>query len=364
MDEQLLFFHAAERTRNVIKWLFCFDCHHYAVTTNSFVVTCIRGMLKRMAHLTKKCPILCGLLLFSRAICKPRMRSTDVIEFSGSVEDALNQLRVAVQKAPASSQLSDERFDITHEAFECSSSQQQLVLQALKELIGSHQGSTSALRILSVGCGSGILDNQLISSLASSSEPFEYTGVDPNPVACRRFREDFEKLALSNVKLELRTEAVESLNINKPFDIIQLTHALYYFKDPADTLGKLRRLLAPGGKLIIVQAPNEHLNQLSECFWSHHVDQDIWFSRCLERHFVKQKIDFTCQRIYGEVDVTRCFNEGCPHGEKLLDFITQSDCRESDAEVRERCLNFLKKISRVDGESLKVEHPADVFVVI
>jgi ubiquinone/menaquinone biosynthesis C-methylase UbiE len=292
------------------------------------------------------------------------MRSVGVIKFSESVEDALNQLRVAVKKAPASMQLSDERFDVTHEAFECSSSQQQLVLRALKELISLHEGSTGALRILSVGCGSGILDNQLISAIASSPEHFEYTGVDPNPVACRRFREDFEKLALPNVKLEVRTEAVESLNINNPFDIIQLTHALYYFKDPADTLGKLRRLLAPGGKLIIVQAPNEYLNQLSECFWSHHAGQDIWFSECLEKYLIKQKIEFTCQRIYGEVDVTRCFNEGCPHGEKLLDFITQSDCRESDAEVRERCLHFLKKISRVDGESLKVEHPTDVFVVI
>ena len=292
------------------------------------------------------------------------MRSVGVIKFSESVEDALNQLRVAVKKAPASMQLSDERFDITHEAFECSSSQQQLVLRALKELISLHEGSTGSLRILSVGCGSGILDNQLISAIASSPEHFEYTGVDPNPVACRRFREDFEKLALPNVKLEVRTEAVESLNINNPFDIIQLTHALYYFKDPADTLGKLRRLLAPGGKLIIVQAPNEYLNQLSECFWSHHAGQDIWFSECLEKYLIKQKIEFTCQRIYGEVDVTRCFNEGCPHGEKLLDFITQSDCRESDAEVRERCLHFLKKISRVDGERLKVEHPTDVFVVI
>ena len=291
------------------------------------------------------------------------MRSVGVIKFSESVEDALNQLRVAVKKAPASMQLSDERFDVTHEAFECSSSQQQLVLRALKELISLHEGSTGALRILSVGCGSGILDNQLISTIASSPEHFEYTGVDPNPVACRRFREDFEKLALPNVKLEVRTEAVESLNINNPFDIIQLTHALYYFKDPADTLEKLRRLLAPGGKLIIIHAPNEHLNQLSQCFWSHHAEQDIWFSNRLEEHLVRQGIEFTSHRIHGEVDVTRCFEKSCPHGEKILDFITQSDCRESDADVRARCLHFLKKISRVDGERLKVGHPADVFVV-
>ena len=299
----------------------------------------------------------------ARVICDLSKRSTRVIEFSDSVEGALKQLQVAVQKAPVSSRLSDERFDVTHETFERSSSQQQLVLNTLKELIDTHEGSSGALRVLSVGCGSGILDNQLISVLASSAGTFEYTGVDPNPVACHRFRENFEKLALPNVKLEVRTEAVESLNINNPFDIIQLTHALYYFKDPADTLEKLRRLLAPGGKLIIIHAPNEHLNQLSQCFWSHHAEQDIWFSNRLEEHLVRQGIEFTSHRIHGEVDVTRCFEKSCPHGEKILDFITQSDCRESDADVRARCLHFLKKISRVDGERLKVGHPADVFVV-
>ena len=300
----------------------------------------------------------------TRVIRDFKKRSARVIKFSDSVEGALNELRAAVQNAPVSSRLSDERFDVTHETFERSSSQQQLVLQTLKDLIDSHEDSSGSLRVLSVGCGSGILDNQLISALASSAGTFEYTGVDPNPVACHRFREDFKKLGLPNVKLKVKTETVEALNINEPFDVIQLTHALYYFKDPADTLEKLRRLLAPGGKLIIVHAPNECLNQLSECFWSHHAEQGIWFSKCLEEHLLKQDIEFTSHRIHGEVDVTRCFEEGCPHGEKLLDFITQSDCQESDAEVRARCLHFLKKISRVDGESLKVEHPADVFVVM
>ncbi|HAU48085.1 MAG TPA: hypothetical protein DCW57_03310, partial [Planctomycetaceae bacterium] len=67
------------------------------------------------------------------AIFDPRMRSTSVIEFSDSVADALNQLREAIHKSPVASQLSDERFDVTHETFERSSSQQQLVLRTLKE---------------------------------------------------------------------------------------------------------------------------------------------------------------------------------------------------------------------------------------
>ena len=166
-----------------------------------------------------------------------------------------------MQKSPATRQLSNERFDVTHETFERSSSQQQLVLQMLKELISSKKKSADALRILSVGCGSGILDNQLISALAPSIGSFEYTGVDPNPVACCRFLEDFRRLDLTGVKLDVKNKTVESLDVNECFDVIQLTHSLYYFEDPADTLDKLRKLFGAGGKLIIVHAPNESLNQ-------------------------------------------------------------------------------------------------------
>ena len=71
-----------------------------------------------------------------------------------------------MQESHSCRQLSDKRFDVTHETFERSSTQQRLVLRALEELIGSHSDSSGPLRILSVGCGSGILDNQLISSIA------------------------------------------------------------------------------------------------------------------------------------------------------------------------------------------------------
>ena len=104
-----------------------------------------------------------------------------------------------------------------------------------------------------------------------------------------------------------------------------------------------KKVVSAGGKLIIVHAPNESLNQFSECFWSRHANQDIWFSDCLENIF-EQGVEFTCHRIQGKVDVTECFEEGCSHGEELLDFITQSDCRESDAEVRAMCLQVLRKL--------------------
>ena len=247
--------------------------------------------------------------------------------------------------------------------FEQSSNQQQLILAWLKDLISSHYASLEPLKILSVGCGSGILDNPLIRSIAATSKRVEYTGVDPNAIACRRFRENFENQGLSNVQLDLREQDIESLTSTDRFDMIHVVHSLYYFDDPANTLDRLLRLLAPEGRVVIVQAPEAELNQLAKCFWTHHEENGIWFSDRLADHLSRQRLAFSRHRIDGEVDVSRCFFADCPRGEMMLDFITQSDCQQLDDDIVQLSLDFLRSISRPENGRLLVAHPADAFVI-
>jgi ubiquinone/menaquinone biosynthesis C-methylase UbiE len=230
-------------------------------------------------------------------------------------------------------------------------------------LIWAHYASTDPLKILSVGCGSGILDNPLIRSIAAASKRLEYTGVDPNAVACRRFQNGFDNQGLGNVRLNLWKQDVESLTSSDRFHIIHVVHSLYYFDDPAKTLDGLLKLLAPGGRLAVVQAPEAELNQLSKCFWSHHEENGIWFSDCLADHLSRRRLAFSRQRIAGEVDVARCFVADCARGQMMRDFITQSDCRHLDDDILQLCLSYLRSISRRENGSLLVAHPADAFVV-
>jgi SAM-dependent methyltransferase len=276
---------------------------------------------------------------------------------------ALNRLRGALKQTCRPFRLSDKRFDETHELFERSSNQQQLILRWLGDLIRPHYASLDPLRILSVGCGSGILDNPLIKSIATASKRVEYTGVDPNAVACRRFRNDFDNQELSNVRLDLREQNIEALTSTDRFDIIHVVHSLYYFEDPAASLDRLLRLLAPEGKAVIVQAPEAELNQLAKCFWIHHANSGIWFSDCLADHLSRRRLAFSKQRIHAEVDVARCFEADCPRGEMMLDFITQSDSRQLDDEIVQVCLSYLRAVSRPAKDSMLVAHPADAFVI-
>lgn len=290
-------------------------------------------------------------------------RENQLMQTVESRVTALNHLRGELEQACRPFGLSHKRFDETHELFERSSNQQQLILEWLSDLIHSHCARLDPLRILSVGCGSGILDNPLIKSIATTSKRVEYTGVDPNAVACRRFQDEFDDQELPNVQLDLREENIETLTSTDRFDIILVVHSLYYFDDPADTLDGLLRLLAPDGKVVIVQAPEAELNQLAKCFWTHHAENGIWFSDCLADHLSQRRLAFSRQRIHGEVDVARCFEADCPRGEMMLDFITQSDCRQLDVDILQRCLSYLRCISRPEKGTMLVAHPADVFVI-
>lgn len=258
--------------------------------------------------------------------------------------------------------LTDERFDKAHELFERSSNQQKLILDWLKDFSVQH-ASAEPLSLLSVGCGSGILDNPLLEALSDAGRRIVYTAIDPNAVACSRFRGDFGLLEMPNVRLEVRQETVESISCDQKFDIIHAVHSLYYFDDPAATIKRLLVRMRIGGKLLILQAPKAELNRLADCFWFPNQDVDIWFSERLETYLQGVDLAYKKTRIHGRVDVARCFEAECAHGAMMLDFITQVNCRKLKQAAREQILGYLTAVAERDGDRVWVKHPVDAFVV-
>ncbi len=274
---------------------------------------------------------------------------------------ALQQLQTLLDNT-RQSRLTDQRFDKAHELFERSSNQQTLILDWLKDFSVRHK-STDPLSLLSVGCGSGILDNPLLQALSDLGRQIAYTAIDPNAVACDRFQDNFALLEMPNVRLEVRQETVESISCDQKFDIIHAVHSLYYFDDPAATIKRLLVRMKIGGKLLILQAPKAELNRLADCFWFPNQDVDIWFSERLETYLQGVDLAYKKTRIHGRVDVARCFEPECADGAMILDFITQVDCRELKQAAREQILGYLTAVAERGGDRVWVNHPVDAFVI-
>ncbi|MFT4556479.1 MAG: class I SAM-dependent methyltransferase [Planctomycetales bacterium] len=273
--------------------------------------------------------------------------------------------------------LSDRRFDESHEWFEGQSNQQTQILEWL-QCFGCHQierrcGKAGAerepFRVLSVGCGSGILDLPLIKTLADQIKTCDaggmihYTGIDPNPVACDRFRVEFRKLDVASTELSVLEETVESYEQDQLVDLTHVVHSMYYFAEPAVSLHSLIQHVAEDGELVIFQAPKGELNRLADCFWQEHLNDPIWFSADLDEHLQETGISFTRSRLDAEVDITTCFDSDCSNGCLTFDFMVQSDCENLPEPIRCTVLDYLRSISRVNDGKVLAPHPVDVFLI-
>jgi SAM-dependent methyltransferase len=102
------------------------------------------------------------------------------------------------------------------------------------------------LDILEVGCGSG----NICRPLASLGHNVRATDIDPASVAYARRQNHFPNLTLE-------IGGIESLAEEKPqgYDAVIASEVLEHIEGPAAALAKIRRLLRPGG-IVLVTIPN------------------------------------------------------------------------------------------------------------
>ncbi len=275
----------------------------------------------------------------------------------------LRKILAALNGGEPPRELSPERFDRTHEQFERSSDQQKRILRWLTGFTLEQYSANDDLKILSVGCGSGILDLPLMRSLSRRRSGFEYTAVDPNPTACERFRAAHAQVHLPNVRFRLIQTPLEGFEHPAPFCSVLAVHSLYYLPDFPGALRQLTSILKSDGHLIVFLAPNGALNQLANCFWGRSTDLCVWYSDRLEAHLIEEGFAYKKQRIDARLDITACFQDGSPLGTDILEFSIQADLRELSGAVKELCLDYLRAAGEFEGGRHFIAHPVDVFVI-
>ena len=106
-------------------------------------------------------------------------------------------------------------------------------------------------RVLDVGCGTGVL----LAALNASSPGLVLSGIDPSR----------EMLEVARGRLgstaDLREGWAESLPFGEvSFDAVVSCSVFHYFRNPGRALSEMRRVLVPGGRLVITDWCDDYLS--------------------------------------------------------------------------------------------------------
>ncbi|ORX95913.1 hypothetical protein K493DRAFT_351227 [Basidiobolus meristosporus CBS 931.73] len=173
--------------------------------------------------------------------------------------------------------LYDRGFKFFLDSVDNSLSQKYWINENIPELLPSNQ---SQISVLSVGCGDGSTELDLLTSLSKKGRKVIYHGIEPNAIHRSRFLQNLESKFCSKASDKgdgiagFQTSNLEMLLFNcafeefqplqefQQYDLIMCGHSLYYARSLSASLHRLLfELLSSDGHLVIVHATSNGLPQ-------------------------------------------------------------------------------------------------------
>ena len=259
--------------------------------------------------------------------------------------------------------LSDARYMETHGIYEARSDQQPLIIDWFGNQAFPNLQTEGPFRVLSIGCGSGVLDVSIAMRLLEQTNDLHYVGVDPNRIECEAFLKNFTKASLEQAQVEVVPATFEDFGAPGGFDLIHFVHSLYYMPDPTAALEKARKLLAPGGRLVVFHAPCEALNDLTVRFWDKQYERPTLFAEDFAKTLDAWNWDYERERVDARLEVSPLADPDSSIGLALRDFIVQFDTLELPEPIQDIVEGYLRFISVEDQGETHISHPVDVFVI-
>lgn len=277
----------------------------------------------------------------------------------------LVELDQALATTPELVPLPEARFLETHVLYEGRSNQQECIIDWFASAVPGWIAPDRPYRVMSVGCGSGILDVPVARHLAAVAPALDYVGIDPNLVECDVFRGRFSDADLpAHVTLDVSATTFERYVTSAPFDLVHLVHCLYYLPDAAAALLKAQSLLGPGGRLVVVHAPCGALNDLATRFYDKGYGRPTLFAEDCADLLDRWGWRYVRSRIDARVDVTPMWMGDPEVGLALRDFIVQFDSERLPRDVQRLVDRYLRAIADPTPEGpVFIDHPVDVFVI-
>ena len=258
--------------------------------------------------------------------------------------------------------LEGQRYSSCLHTYESASNQRELILgwftdHAIPQL------PTDSASFLSIGCGAGELDEKILAAGKEHSSAVSYVGLEPDSQQCERFVSRMVVENDPNIRVEAYNTGFEGFTEERRFDLVLMVHSLYYMDDPKLALENAMDLVSESGRLVILIASDDTLNELASSFWARENGGSTWFSEDLSRHLQESGIAFERQRIAAKLDITSCWEPLSEQGARIADFVAQVPTAELPPHLRGMIFSYLEATSHRDGDMRWLPHNVDAFII-
>jgi SAM-dependent methyltransferase len=246
------------------------------------------------------------------------------------------------------------------EIFEANSDQRLGLLGWLEANVVSKM-SQDANAILSVGCGTGAFDEQILGYARARMNQVTYLGIEPNEIAAAEFLQTMGSQTSNQVDVSVLVQKFGEQIFENTFDLILFVQSIYYLEDRNEAIDAALQALKPGGELVIVIAPDEELNTIANLMWQRQMEQKSWFSDDVRAHFEARGLEYGETRVSANLNANECFGESTEEGRNIVDFIVQTRADQLPTGLRDDISEFLISISQEQGTTTCLPHPVDIF---
>lgn len=221
------------------------------------------------------------------------------------------------------------------------------------------------LEILSIGSGTGDFDLHLMTILLNRWPIQAYVGIDPNQDHNQVFQTKFRESALPVGEFQILPETFPGTPLGRKFDLIHLTHCLYYIPDRRQAIVSALDHLKNEGALLIFHQTPLGINELQRRFLKQvkgH-ENEMFSSKEIYQLLEELPVAFKFDIIDGILDVSECFVPDSPRGQRLLDFFLECRVDTLPASCRQEIIQFLRELVIEEHGRLVLFHPVGIFWV-
>ncbi|NES22884.1 MAG: methyltransferase domain-containing protein [Symploca sp. SIO3E6] len=236
----------------------------------------------------------------------------------------------------------------------------------------SNSDKDHTFSVLSIGSGEGDIDLEIIHSLLPRLKPrwkrLRYVAIEPNSIHRDRFLQRLDQASFDeSVEVCVRDECFEPGRLagEKQYDLVLLTHVLYYFDEPYQAIQSALTQTKEGGQVVIVHQTARGIPQIQqEYMLEAKGDQNEMFTaEDIKRLLETQSHQHQYYHVDARLDVTECLQR-LESGVKIMSFCMECDLRQLQEAKFAKILQAFWRMAEIeDSGRAFIQEPIGIFVL-